>query len=101
MERLVEQPTGNGDLFAGSVRIGHVHYHLSVYQQFSDVENEPVPAHLKVEGRIEPLDGLDVVGLHGRGSEFTLRMPDGRALDFSLSDDAGRIRSTGRGIYQE
>lgn len=101
MQRLVEQPTGNGDMFEGLVRLGRVHYHLSVYQHFSDAEEESVPANLEVEGRITPLDGLDLIELHPRGSELTLRLADGRPLDFSITDGDGQIRSTGRGLYRE
>jgi hypothetical protein len=100
MQRLVEQPTDDGEVFEGSVRVGRVHYHLAVYQQFSDTEDEPVPANFDVEGRITPLDGLDLSGLTPRSSELTLHMADGRALDFSLVDEEGRIRSTGRGLYR-
>jgi hypothetical protein len=100
MQRLVEQPSDNGQLFEGTVRLGRVHYHLSVYQHFSSADNDPVPAHLEVEGRIVPLDQLDLVDLHRRGSELTLRLADGRALDCSMSDGAGLIRSTGRGLYR-
>ena len=101
MQRLVEQPTDEGDVFEGDVRVGRVHYHLSVYQHFSDAEDETVPASLEVEGRVVPLDGLDLVEWHRRGSELTLHLADGRALDFSMTDEEGRIRSTGRGLYRE
>ena len=99
MQRLVEQPTDHGDLFEGSVRLGRVHYHLSVYQHFADAGNESVPANLEVEGRIEPLDDVDLGPLHRRASELTIRLSDGRTLDVSLIDAEGRIRSTGRGLY--
>ena len=99
MQRLVEQPTDNGEVFTGPTCVGRVHYHLSVYQHFSDAEDESVPANLEVEGRIAALDGLDLDALHRRGSELTLRLADGRVLDFWLTDADGRIRSTGRGLY--
>ena len=101
MQRLVEQPTDDGEMFEGSVRLGRVHYHLSVYQHFSEAEDESVPANLEVEGRIAPLDNMDLIELHRCGSELTLRLSDGRALDFSVTDEAGRIRSTGRGLYRD
>ncbi len=101
MQRIVEQPTDDGDVFEGSVCLGRAHYHLSVYQHFSEAENEAVPANTAVEGRIVPVDDLNLTDLHRRGLELTLRMADGRAVDFSLTDDEGRIRSTGRGLYQE
>jgi hypothetical protein len=101
MQRLVEQPTDSGELFHGTERLGRAHYHLSVYQHFSDAEGELVPANLEVEGRIVPVDDLDLLWFHQQGTELTLRLADGRALDLSLLDGDGRIRSTGRGLYRE
>ena len=98
MQRLIEQPADDGDVLDGPVPIGRVHYHLSVYQHFSEAD-ETVPADLVVEGRITPIEGLDLTAFHRRGSELTLRLADGRALDFSLGQDSGSIRSTGRGLY--
>jgi hypothetical protein len=100
MQRLVEQPSDNGEVFEESVRLGAVHYHLSVYQHFSDVENEPVPEHIEVEGRIVPRGDVDLADLHHRDAELTLRLADGRTLDFSMVDAEGRIRSTRRGLYR-
>jgi hypothetical protein len=101
MQRLIEQPSDDGDVFEGSVCLGRAHYHLSVYQHFADADNETVPANTAVEGRIVPVDDLNLIELHRRGSELTLRMADGRIVDFSLTDDSGRIRSTGRGLHQQ
>lgn len=100
MQRLVEQAMEDGDVFEGPERLGRVHYHLSVYQHFSDAENEPVPEQLEIEGRITPID-CDFIDFHQRGPELTLRLADGRTLDFSVVDVDGRIRSTGRGLYRE
>lgn len=100
MQRLIEQPADDGDVLEGPVRIGRVHYHLAVYQHFSNAD-ETVPADLVVEGRITPIDDLDLTGFHRRGLELTLRLADGRVLDFSLGSDDGSIRSTGRGLYVE
>jgi hypothetical protein len=88
-------------VFEGAVRLGRAHYHLSVYQHFSDAENEAVPANIEVEGRIVPLEEIDLTVLHSRGAELTLRLSDGRALDFSITGEDGRIRSTGRGLYRD
>jgi hypothetical protein len=100
MQRLVEQPSDNGEVFDGTAPLGRAHYHLSVYQHFSSAEGESVPANVEVEGRIAPIDRMNLGELHRRGAELTLWMADGRALDFSVIDDEGRIRSTGRGLYQ-
>ena len=99
MQRLIEQPTGDGDILDGRVRVGRVHYHLSIYQHFSRVEDEPVPASLDVEGRIIASRVLNLPALRQRRTELTLRLSDGRLLEFSLADGVGTIRSTGRGLY--
>lgn len=99
MQRLIEQPTGDGDILEGRARLGRVHYHLSVYRHFSQVEDELVPASLDVEGRITSSDVLDLAALHQRRAELTLRLADGRLLDFSMADGVGTIRSTDRGLY--
>ena len=100
MQRLVEQPVDDGDVFDGFGRLGRVRYHLAVYQHFSEAEDESVPANLEVEGRITALDDLDVTQLHHRASEFTLHLADGRLLDFVMGTAEGTIRSTGRGLYR-
>jgi hypothetical protein len=48
-----------------------------------------------------PLDALDLFWFHRQASELTLRLADGRALDFSVTHEDGRIRSTGRGLYRQ
>jgi hypothetical protein len=100
MQRLIEQPADTGDLFEAGVRLGRAHYHLAVYQHFAESEDETVPENIEVEGRIVPLDGLDLTALQLRRSELVLRLADGRSLDFSVTDETGRIHSTGRGLYR-
>jgi len=100
MQRLIDQPVGDGDVFEGRMPFGRVHYHLSIYQHFSEAEGESVPANLEVEGRITPLDHVDLIDLHRRGSELTLHLVDGRLLDFSIANEEGTIRSTGRGLHE-
>jgi hypothetical protein len=98
MQRLIEQPVGNGDLFQEGGRIEQVHYHLDVYQHFSE-DGELVPANLEVEGRITGPEALDIPSLRRLGLEFTLRLADGRALDFRFVHEDGAIHSTGRGLH--
>jgi len=102
MQRLVEQPADEGDVYGGAARIGRVHYHLSVYQHFSEAEDEGefVAAHFEVEGRITPVDPVDLAALHEQAAELTLQLADGRLLDFSVANEGGTIRSTGRGLYR-
>jgi hypothetical protein len=99
MQRIVEQPAGDGDVFSGGARVGRVHYHLAVYQHFSEHEGESVPAHLEVEGRMTAIGDLDVAGCHQRGVELTLHLVDGRRLDLLVINDRGGIRSTGRSLH--
>jgi hypothetical protein len=98
MQRLVEQPVGEGELLAAGGRLGYVHYHLAVYQHFSE-DGQSVPGHLDVEGRITGDDELDIPALHRLGLELTLRLADGRALDFHVSHEDGTIHSTARGLH--
>ena len=99
MQRLVEQPVDDGDVLDGASQVGRVRYHLSVYQQFSEVADQVVLPHFEVEGRLTPVDDLDVAQLHARAAELTLRLADGRLLDFLIAHEDGRIRSTGRVLY--
>jgi hypothetical protein len=99
MQRLVEQPVDDGEVLDGSSQVGRVHYHLSVYQQFSEGADQEVLPHFEVEGRLTPVDHFDIAQLHARAVELTLRLADGRLLDFLIAHDDGRIRSTGRGLY--
>lgn len=98
MQRVIEQPIGDGDLFEEGGRLGRVHYHLDVYQHFAE-DGEAVPANLEVEGRISGPEDLDIAGLHRLGLEFTLHLADGRALDFRFVHEDGTIRSTARGLH--
>ena len=99
MQRIVEQPAGDADVFSGGVRLGRVHYRLSVYQHFSEDESESVPANFEVEGRVTAIDGVDLGECHRSGVELTLHLVDGRRLDLLVMNDQGGIRSTGRSLY--
>ena len=100
MQRLVEQPAEVGDVLDGVMRLGRVHYHLAVYQHFSETEDDTNASHVEVEGRFTAAEELDVIGLHRRRTELTLRLADGRLLDFVFANEEGTIRSTGRGLYK-
>jgi hypothetical protein len=99
MQRLIEQPVAEGRVFDADTCLGRVHYHLAVYQHFSDEEGEQVPPNIEVEGRVTGLDGLEVAGLYALDNELTLHLADGRALDFRILHEDGTIRSTARGLY--
>jgi hypothetical protein len=99
MQRLTEQLSDEGDVFDRDGRIGRFHYHLAVYEHFPDQGREPVPTHTEVEGRIRPIDELDVANLHRLKLEFTLHLADGRLLDFVIVHADGTVHSSGRGLF--
>jgi hypothetical protein len=103
MLRLIEQLAGDGEMLDGgtsvALSLGRVHYHLSVYQHFSDLEGEAIPASLTVEGRVTPVDVIDLQSLRRRRPEVTLRLTDGRLLRCAITSDDGRLRSTERGMF--
>ena len=99
MQRLIEQPADEGQVLQGGLLLGRVHYHLSVYRHFSDLEGEPVPAGIEVEGVIMPREGIDLTDLQRGQPDLTLQLADGRLLDFSIVAADGAIRSTGRGLF--
>ena len=101
MQRLIEQLADEGDvLVEGGRAVGRVRYHLSVYQHFSSADDEPVPASLEVEGKITPVDDLDLTEFLRRRAELTLRLANGQAVDFLITHADGTIRSTGRGLHK-
>jgi hypothetical protein len=96
--RLIEQPVDVGEVLKGQTRLGRVHYHLSIYQHFSQ-SGESLPSHLEAEGKLKALDGFDLSALSDRRADLTLCLADGRKLEFRAADPNGTIRSTGRGLY--
>jgi hypothetical protein len=101
MQRLIEQPVGDGDVLHRSASLGRARYHLAVYQHFADPEqDESVPVHTEVEGRVITLDNLKIADLQRKTAELTLRLADGRLLDFLIVHADGTIHSTGRGLYK-
>ena len=92
---------GEGVILQAGAPAARVHYHLSVYQHFSDLEGEVVPAAIEVEGHIASREGIGLADLQRRQADLTLRLADGRSLDFSILDADGGIRSTGRGLFRD
>jgi len=91
MMRLIEQPTGTGDVCRNDQPLGAVHYTLNVYQQYDEGQDEAVPSVNHIEGRIVPAGMIDLVDLWRRGAELLLKMSDGRSLTFRFRDDRGTI----------
>jgi hypothetical protein len=98
MQRLIEQPSGTGELLVDRMPVARVHYALSVYRQFPEDGSAGGLTHLEVEGRIRALDDLDVAALGPVDVDFVLRLEDGRLLDFAFTTGDGAIHSTGRSL---
>ena len=95
MMRLIDQPTGTGDLYENGQFRGAVHYRLNVYQQYDEGRDEAVVGVQHIEGRITPAGTIELCDLRSRGGELLLKMSDGRALHFQLRDDDSKIRLKG------
>jgi hypothetical protein len=100
MERLIEQLADEGDVLDGRTRLGRVRYHLSIYQHFTEGEDQATVGTVEVEGLIVPIDDLGLADRRRRRAELTLRLADGRMLDFLMVNQEGTIRSTGRGLHR-
>lgn len=96
MMRLIDQPTGTGDLYENGELRGPVHYSLNVYQQYDEGRDEAGVGVQHIEGRITPAGTLDLRDLRSRGAELLITMSDNRALRFRLRDDDGNITLNGR-----
>jgi hypothetical protein len=99
MQRLIEQTSDEGDVLEGRKPLGRVHYHLSVYQHFTEAGDSAMVGAVEVEGYISPLDVLNLTPQQHLRTELTLRLADGRSLDFLIVNAEGTIRSTGRGLH--
>jgi hypothetical protein len=91
MMRLIDQPSGTGDLRENDHLWGAVHYSLNVYQQYASQPDEVVRSRLHIEGHITPAGTIDMGDLWSRGAQLVLHLSDGRTLTFQIRDDRGKI----------
>ena len=63
MMRLIDQPTGTGDVYENGQFRGPVHYSLNVYQQYDEGRDEAVIGVQHIEGRITPAGTIDRLDL--------------------------------------
>ena len=91
MMRLIDQPTGTGDVYENGQFRGPVHYSLNVYQQYDERQDQVVAGAQHIEGRLTAARTTDFFDLWSRGAELVLKMSDGRTLTFQLRDDRGTI----------
>ena len=91
MMRLIDQPTGTGELYEDDRRLGAVHYSLNVYQQFDESADRAVAGVQHIEGRVTAADQVDLLELSGRSAQLLLKLSDGRTVHFQIRDDRGNI----------
>ena len=95
MMRLIEQPTGTGEVFEHGRLRGTVHYALNVYQQYDEGHDEAVAGVQHIEGRLTSTGPTEISNLCNRDVELELRLSDGRTLTFQLRDAHGNITVNG------
>ena len=60
MMRLIEQPTGTGEVFEHGRLGGTVHYALNVYQQYDEGQDEAVAGVQHIEGRLTSSGPIEI-----------------------------------------
>lgn len=100
MWKLTERLRGVGDLFEGADRLGAVSYALELYSEHVPTSQGLVEgAHHRIEGKAKPLEGFDIARLAEHGTALTLRLDDGRYLDFFFEAD-GSVIQRQKGLYR-
>ena len=97
----IERASGTGSVTRkDGTPLGEVNYDLRVYQRIMDVGTkdgpESVSGLISIEGQVE---GLDSFALMSEGAMLTLRLEDGRELEFFFKDIKGRI-AAGGGLHK-
>jgi hypothetical protein len=95
--RLIEQSAGLGSLTRNtSTPVSlEVRYHISRFQGFMEDSGLPIPGLYRIEGAVD----LDSTTDSSEWIEVpvTLRLEDGRSLQITVVDNAGRVLSEGHG----
>jgi hypothetical protein len=85
--RVVESLSGVGEIYAGEVLLRSTPYQLSV---FRDDDSHADGSAVKVDGHIDITGMAEAIVLAGPQA-LTLRLADGRRLQFALTDTGGKI----------
>jgi hypothetical protein len=91
-ERMTEILTGVGDVYAGDQLLRHTTYRLEISSALAATPGGGAPT--VVEGTIDITGMGEAVVLAG-AQQLTLRLEDGRTLQFRLLSSAGRIQVLG------
>ncbi len=96
--KLVEAREGQGELTVHGQRVGQVGYAIHRYQAMT-AGGLPVPGLHRIEGQLA-LEGLSRDIPLAVDTHLKLELEDGRAVEFRLLDDTGRVLSEGHGPGQ-
>ena len=85
--RVVESLNGVGEIYAGEVLLRSAAYELTVFQDDDPLAAAGAP---QIDGHIDISGIAEAVVLAGP-QDLTLRLEDGRQLQFALTDTGGHI----------
>jgi hypothetical protein len=85
--RIVESLSGVGEIYAGDVLLRSTPYRLSVLRDDDSPADATAP---KIEGHIDITGIAEAIVLAGPQA-LTLRLEDGRRLEFALTNTGGTI----------
>jgi hypothetical protein len=91
--KLVEQLTGEGDLFQDGTLLRRVRYSIARYQGMLVGSGMPIPGVHRIEGSTD----YDVTDVTIIGRPLTLRLEDGRTMAVTIAARDGRLLSEGHG----
>ena len=95
MMKLIEESAGIGELARNGEALRSVRYSISRYQGVMEGSGLPIPGLFRIEGTIEGTDSS--LSPDWIDAPLTLRLEDGRSMQITLVDNAGRVLSEGHG----
>jgi hypothetical protein len=85
--RVIESLSGVGEIYAGDVLLRSTPYRLSVFRD-DDSPADAIPS--RIEGHID-ITGMAEATVLAGPQALTLRLEDGRRLEFTLTSSGGTI----------
>lgn len=93
--KLVEESAGLGQLEHNGQALPQIRYRISRFQGVMEGSGLPIPGLYRIEGSIDFDAGTD--SSNWIDIPLTLRLEDGRSLQITIVDKAGRVLSEGHG----
>jgi hypothetical protein len=95
MMKLVEESAGLGALERNGEKLRPIRYRISRYQGVQEGSGLPIPGLYRIEGTLDLEAGTN--SREWIDTPLTLRLEDGRSLQITVVDEAGRVLSEGHG----